>query len=1020
MHGLETLAQLRANETLLVHSGTGGVGLAAIQIARHLGAKVIATAGSEEKRRYLRDVGIEHVFDSHSPDFAQQTLEATAGRGVDVVLNALAGDLIAAGFRALAQGGRFIELGKRDIWTPEQVAAQRSDVSYFAFDFGTWANQNPAATQKLFQQLASRFNARHYEPLPVRTFDDPQTAFRTMAQTNHVGKLVVVESSEAWMTQLLPNPAAQYLITGGLGAIGLLTAEWLASKGARHIVLVGRSQPSQAAAETIQSLRDRGVNVSIRPLNISDPTQVEALLSELRASDQPLRGVFHAAGILDDGVVKDQSWDRVEQVLAPKIEGAENLHRAAQQDQLDYFVLYSSASAVIGSPGQTAYAAGNAYMDGLAHSRREQGLPAISVNWGPWASSGMAARLSDQQQRRLSQSGSLPIQSRDAFDALEAALSDLPPQTVVLDIDWTKLSSNSPFYAELVQPAAQSGTVASGKTAELRGRLSQATALQREEILVDYVTNALSAVCGFPPSDIKPFQSVTEFGIDSLAALELRNRIQADLGLAIAVSSLLGGNSVTEVAATLAETFATSEDGQSLNTSAAPVGTAVEYPLTYGQQGLWFLQKMAADTSAYNLPVCLRVSPCFNASILQRALSQLADRHETLRTVFVEDLGQPRQRTVADAPIDFRVVEAPGTVTPEILLAEMRRPLPLDKPLFRATLFREPHADTLLLSIHHLVGDGWSLVQLADELFRLYEAQLTGSESPLAPISARYQDFVASQKALLTSSEGETMWAYWREHFETLPQTLRIPGTQPHSNMLQVRGDVARATWSAADLARLHSFAQDRNTTLYVVVLSALRMLLYRVTGQDDLAIGTPVSGRTRTEWQQVVGYFVNMLPIRLRFQPEDSFDRLVEGSRAVVVSALANQDFPFQAIVERLKIARDTTRTPILQVVLNVLQFRRQATNANTAAPGERKVEAIAIPNMAGQFELSLEIQELPTGATLDLKYDADLISREMAERMLSGLTEILRAALDHSDLPALELLARSAELSEPEQIEL
>ena len=325
-YALRGLAKLRTGETLLVHSAAGGVGLAALQIAQRQGATVIATAGSAEKRGYVRGLGVEHVFDSRNLDFAEKVMAVTDGRGVDVVLNALPGDYVAKNLAALAADGRFVEIGKSSLWDAERVAATRPDVKYHTFALDDFAIHQPTEAGDLLRRLMDDFDAETYRPLPLSThpIDDVKEAFRFMAQSRHIGKVVVTQADSVEMTgdaqRIKAN--ATYLITGGLGGIGLLLANWLAERGARHLVLLGRRPPREEALRVIGDLEASGVTVVVSKADMSVRKHVRQVLDVIAASLPPLAGIIHAAGVLDDGVLMQQQWSRFTDVIGPKAHGA--------------------------------------------------------------------------------------------------------------------------------------------------------------------------------------------------------------------------------------------------------------------------------------------------------------------------------------------------------------------------------------------------------------------------------------------------------------------------------------------------------------------------------------------------------------------------------------------------------------------------------------------------------------------------------------------------------------------------
>ncbi len=453
-YGLRHLAHLAPGERVLIHAAAGGVGLAAVQLAQQAGAVIFATAGSDDKRVFLRALGIQHVMDSRTLDFADQVLDLTQGEGVDVILNALTGEFIPKGLSILRAGGRFLEIGKRDIWSDEDVTRAHPHVLYLPYDLGDVWRDAPALVRPMLQELMTSIQLGRLKPLPSQSFplEQAASAFRFMAQAKHIGKIVVTQEpgtpaaarrTEARHSALPLQPNATYLVTGGLGALGLQVARWLVERGARHVVLAGRHDPSPAARQAIERLQHSGAQVMAAQADISEAEQVRALLAAIEQTMPPLRGIVHAAGVLDDGVLLQQNRERFETVMAPKIWGAWLLHDLTRDLPLDFFVLYSSAAALFGSAGQGNYAAANAFLDALAHQRRAEGLPALSINWGAWAEAGMAATV-DHNRRQWTQRGFGLIAPDQGIQALGQALRLGIPQVAVLPIDWPQLLQHFP------------------------------------------------------------------------------------------------------------------------------------------------------------------------------------------------------------------------------------------------------------------------------------------------------------------------------------------------------------------------------------------------------------------------------------------------------------------------------------------------------------------------------------------------------------------------------------------------
>jgi acyl transferase domain-containing protein/NADPH:quinone reductase-like Zn-dependent oxidoreductase/acyl carrier protein len=522
-------ARLAAGQRLLIHAAAGGVGLAAVQLAQSVGAQVFATA-SPGKWAYLHGLGVEHVMSSRSPEgFAAEIRRRTGGKGVDVVLNSLSGEWIPLSLAALAAGGCFVEIGKRGIWDAERVAEQRRDVSYHVLALDERMIGEPRKVGDDLRRLAGRFARGELQPLRREVFAPQQLlrAFRHVQHANHVGKVVIAQPEVAAGRF---RPRASYLITGGLGGLGLAVARWAVERGARHLVLVGRREPSAADRETIDALRAAGAEIAVRSADVTRRHELAQVLSEIGSSLPPLAGVIHSVGVLDDGVLTQQSWERFERVLAPKVEGAWNLHQLTRELALDFFVLFSSAASVVGSPGQGNHSAANAFLDALAHHRRAQGLPAQSVNWGAWSEIGAAAAKADAG--RLRQHGAGWIPPRQGLRVFGRLLAEDRPQVMVLPADWRKFLAafsgrREPAYFSQLRrelrrgPAAGSG----GDQRSLLRELAAARPGERREILVRRLREQAGAVLGLEPGAVDPGQDLSRLGLDSLMAVELRNTI---------------------------------------------------------------------------------------------------------------------------------------------------------------------------------------------------------------------------------------------------------------------------------------------------------------------------------------------------------------------------------------------------------------------------------------------------------------------------------------------------------------
>ncbi|MGZ4583085.1 MAG: SDR family NAD(P)-dependent oxidoreductase, partial [Mycobacterium sp.] len=537
LYGLSVLAGLRPGERVLVHAAAGGVGMAAVQVARHRGVDVFVTA-SRGKWDTLRAMGFDddHIADSRTLEFEKEFLAATGGDGVDVVLNSLAGEFTDASLRLLTPGGRFIEMGKTDLREPQAIAAQHPGVMYRAFDL---MEAGPDRIAAMLRELTELFAAGALKRLPVRAFDARRAveAFRFVSQARHIGKVVLT----------LPDgpgglSGGTALITGGTGMAGSALARHLVERhGVPHVMLVSRSGgQADGAADLVAELRDAGAAVSVVACDMGDRDAVAALLARV-PERYPLRGVFHAAGVLDDGLIAALTPDRVDQVLWAKAEGAWHLHEMTQGMDLAAFVLFSSMAGIVGAPGQANYAAANSFLDGLAAYRRARGLPGLSVAWGLWEqASAMTRNLGERDRARMNRSGLAPLAGDAAMGLLDQALAGDRSVLVAARLDTAALagagSELPPILGDLATRRVRrviADTAGAASTSGLRARLQGLTPEVRHRELVDLVCGSAATVLGHSAADVGAERSFEELGFDSLTAVELRNRLKTATGLAL-------------------------------------------------------------------------------------------------------------------------------------------------------------------------------------------------------------------------------------------------------------------------------------------------------------------------------------------------------------------------------------------------------------------------------------------------------------------------------------------------------
>ncbi len=559
-----TAGGIRPGQRVLVHAAAGGVGLAALRLAVRAGAEVIATAGSDAKRAFVLREGAKHAFDSRSPSFGDAVTKVTDGEGVDIVINALSGEMIAAGMRVTRSGGAFLEIGKNNIWTPQEATERAPHVRYSIVDLGEQILSDPAEVRRSFQRIMSDIEAGVLEPLPVQTFPlkNARDAFRFMANARHTGKIALIAEPEAGAGMTV-RPDGSYLVTGGLAGIGLAAAERLATRGAGEVILVGRSGDSDEAQAAAAALADAtGAKVRALACDVSDASSVSAMVADLAASALPLRGIVHAAGVLDDAPLPDQTPESFDRVAGPKIAGARNLLAATRRAPLDFVVLYSSSSAALGSPGQANYAAANAWLDSVALRERAEGRPVTSVAWGAWGDVGMAARLPDTTRERWKRVGLGLLGTEEALDTLEKVVGQEVPFALIARLDLAQIAANGScrIQALLDQLRSETATGPEENHEEDAQHILDADPAERPDLLLDFVTTQVARVLGYNASALETDRPFSDLGFDSLMAVQLRNSIRAGLGLELSLRDLLGGATASGTAAQLNELMTTSAD----------------------------------------------------------------------------------------------------------------------------------------------------------------------------------------------------------------------------------------------------------------------------------------------------------------------------------------------------------------------------------------------------------------------------------------------------------------------------
>ncbi|MEO5330727.1 MAG: SDR family NAD(P)-dependent oxidoreductase [Magnetococcus sp. YQC-5] len=560
-------AALETGEKVLIHAAHSGMGLAAIQVAQWQGAELFVTADTPEKRHHLRSLGIRHVLDTHVPTLIEEIMAATDDQGVDVILHTLGGESIQQTLQALAPFGRFVQMGACGQASSWNQAELKHNITYMSVDLDHLARRRDLMP-KMLEALSNHFASGTFKPLHTHVFPaDRATEGFAHLQSGQLGKAVLDMRGTAPMT-ILPSRKqpplfradGTYLITGGFGSFGMELAEWMGRQGVRQLVLTGRRGAEYPSAkQVVDKLESNGIRVMAVAMDVTNATEMTRLIERISQTMPPLRGVVHAAAVLDDGLIMDLDRARMTRVMAPKALGAWNLHQATKQLALDFFVLFSSVSSLIGNAGQGNYVAANAFLDALSHARRAAGLPATSINWGALSEVGMAAR-DKEVERRLQRGGIHSISAAQAMTAFAQVLRWHPAQLGILHMNWETFAQTNPLVTRLPRYSrlitADPTQSSQQKVSQLLVQLKNTSETLRHATMVDHIRTLVAKILGIPNLDrVLPHVQLFDLGIDSLTAVELKNKLEAEMGLALGSSLVFNYPTIDALATFLMATL---------------------------------------------------------------------------------------------------------------------------------------------------------------------------------------------------------------------------------------------------------------------------------------------------------------------------------------------------------------------------------------------------------------------------------------------------------------------------------
>ncbi|MEM6469767.1 MAG: SDR family NAD(P)-dependent oxidoreductase [Planctomycetota bacterium] len=559
-HALNRCARIRPDDRVLIHAASGGVGIAAMQMARSIGCTVYGTAGTDRKRAFVAEQGASLAMNSRDLGFAKQIMEETNGEGIDVVLNSLPGEAIAKGMSILRTGGRFLEIGKRDIYSDAPLGLEpfKNNLAFFAIDLDQLIREQPELIGSMLRSLVPKFESVEYKSLPTKCFDSSEVrdGYRYMQQAQHIGKVVVDFRSKpdevfaGTSLSFRAKPDRSYWVAGGLGGFGLRVARWLVDRGAKRVVVGGRSQTlKDSVARELETMRRDDVRIDVIPVDLSNANSVRSATLRIEQTGPRLAGVFHTAMVLEDALLTDLDRATLESVLRPKVQGGWNLHEATAALDIDQFVLFSSLSSIFGHAGQANYSAANAWLDSLGHYRQSIGMTATVINWGHVGNVGYLAERTELSER-LKRQGVLTFSDDEAMQCLDRVIGLGAVQLSVLRMDWSVwrglgiTGEVSPRFAGLLQGKRQiEGATSAVTAADVRN----SDASNRGPLVATLISEKIASLLGIEVDKLSWDQPLLSLGLDSLMAVEMRNWVENQLKTDLPIAVLMQGNGLHEI-----------------------------------------------------------------------------------------------------------------------------------------------------------------------------------------------------------------------------------------------------------------------------------------------------------------------------------------------------------------------------------------------------------------------------------------------------------------------------------------
>ena len=1047
MYAVHELARIQDGDVCLVHDASNITGQVAVSILQSVGARVIATVRKDADRQYLHDAyGLQAEFSlvMGCGDLRELVNEVSRSQGCRMVLNCGTVSVKEVLPSFLSTTGHLIEFSS----SPEKISQGGCNATNTRVNLAAIIDADSHLAQKLLKQTFQILEEGEVSlPIIVRKFSYSRLseAFQSFQTDSTLERallyaedLVAVRNSPSGLPKLF-HADKTYLIVGGLGGIGRVLVQWMFRKGARKFAFLARSGATKAdAKETVEWLQLRDAEVTVHSGNVSDEMTVRNWVESIQGD---LGGVFQGATVLNSGSLSDMTAKTWQTVLDPKVKGSLNLHHATLGHSLDFFLCFSSILAIIGFPSEANYSAANGFMDHFITWRHKQNLPGASMNIGVVADAGLVAE-SEGMKAGMQRMRMDTISEDELFFQFEhAILSQYPAQDAngIIDhqiLSGINVSSRDPFwsskplfrrlYANVTADGAAAG---SGANKDLKSLLRAAESPEKmNEILAKAFVEKVSSSLSIASADIHIGLPLASYGMDSLVAVDFRNWFSKEVGVDLALFDIIGSKTTALLIQSICGIFANQQTAQpdptgsshdkaenqivSRNSSDTLISgmRPKHLPLSSFQTRLWFMDNVMEHDGGLTIGMTLMIKgePQFNH--INSSFHEMARRNEMLRTRYFEGDDFAEQEVLPSVSCNVQYVDISKQSAPFDMVQSQIDDLTsvamdLEKgEVYRSRLVKLGEAQYVwLFAIHHIAIDGGSRESFMEQIVSCYNDATGGKSSASTPKSS-YIDFTLWHEGVLKSSEVQSDLTWWKQH---------LAGASPTSNLLpfakQERPDKAsddrrtiRSHIAKVTLKRMKRICSNVNVTPFHFILAALRAFVYRYTTEEDLNLLVINGERPHPSFEGIIGFFVNVIPLRWKSSCEDSFESLLMEAKTLAMESMAHSRAPFDAIVDSLEMGWNPQHFPLGQIALNY-QMYAKSPKYTTA---DFEILDVHVTDVPTACELQFEVMENPeTGLGFTLDYDSYLYGAPEMDRFLENFMTFIESAVQDFRQPVEEV---------------